>query len=86
MPAILPDTVAASFQPGSWLVPPIFSIIQREGEISDAEMRQVFNMGLGMVAVCEAEAVATLLDAVPEAQVVGRVVERQGSEQVCFKG
>jgi phosphoribosylformylglycinamidine cyclo-ligase len=86
MPAILPDTVAASFQPGSWLVPPIFSIIQREGEVSDDEMRQVFNMGLGMVAVCEEEAVATLLDAVPEAQVVGQIVERRGSEQVYFEG
>jgi phosphoribosylformylglycinamidine cyclo-ligase len=85
MPAILPDTVAASFQPDSWLTPPIFSVIQREGEISDDEMRQVFNMGLGMVAVCEEEAVATLLDAVPEAQVVGQIVERQGSEQVYFE-
>ena len=86
MPAILPDTVAASFQRGSWLVAPIFSIIQREGQISDDEMYRVFNMGLGIVAVCEEEAVATLLDAVPDAQVVGQIVERQGSEQVCFDG
>jgi phosphoribosylformylglycinamidine cyclo-ligase len=86
MPAILPDAVAASFQLGSWLIPPIFTIIQREGQVSDSEMRQVFNMGLGMVAVCEKEAVATLLDAVPEAQVVGQIVERRGSEQVCFEG
>jgi phosphoribosylformylglycinamidine cyclo-ligase len=86
MPAILPDTVAANFQQGSWLTPPIFSIIQREGKVSHDEMRQVFNMGLGMVAVCEEEAVATLLDAVPDAQVVGQIVERRSSKQVCFDG
>jgi phosphoribosylformylglycinamidine cyclo-ligase len=86
MPAILPNTVAANFQQGSWLTPPIFSIIQREGKVSDDEMYRVFNMGLGMLAVCEEEAVATFLDAVPDAQVVGQIVERRGSEQVCFDG
>lgn len=84
MPAILPDHVAASFQMGSWLVPPIFSIIQREGRVSDDEMYRVFNMGLGMVAVCEEEAVATILDNIPDAQVVGQIVSRETESQVQF--
>jgi phosphoribosylformylglycinamidine cyclo-ligase len=84
MPSILPDEVTASFQNGSWLIPPIFSIIQKEGGVSEEEMYRVFNMGLGMVAVCEAEAVATILDAVPDAQVVGSIVRREGESQVQF--
>ena len=84
MPAILPDGAAAEFDLGSWTVPPVFSIIQREGRISDEEMYRVFNMGLGMVAVCEEEAVATFQDAVPDAQVVGRIVPRPGEPQVFF--
>ena len=84
MPAILPDGAAAEFDLGSWTVPPIFSIIQREGRISDEEMYRVFNMGLGMVAVCEEEAVATFQDAVPDARVVGRIVPRPGEPQVFF--
>ena len=31
---------------------PIFDVIQREGSVSNDEMYRVFNMGLGMVAVC----------------------------------
>ena len=85
MPAVLPPGVAASFQSGSWPVPPIFSIIQREGKVSQEEMYRVFNMGLGMVAVCDEASIPQLQAAVPEAQVVGRIVARQGDEQVVFQ-
>ena len=39
-------------------------------------------MGLGMVAVCDQETVATILDAVPDTQVVGSIVPRTGEAQV----
>ena len=84
VPAILPDGVAASFQKGSWIMPPIFPLLQRQGEIPESEMFQVFNMGLGMVAVCDEQAVATIQDVIPDAQVVGRIVPRSGDGQVLF--
>jgi len=82
VPGILPDTVAAEFNHGSWLVPAIFPVIQRVGNVSDEEMYRVFNMGLGMVAVCDEESVATILDTLPDAQVVGSIVSRVGQEQI----
>ena len=85
MPAILPEDSAAKFQLGSWKVLPIFSLIQREGRVEDREMYRVFNMGLGMVAVCDEESVATIQDAVPDAQVVGQVVPRGDGPAVIFK-
>jgi phosphoribosylformylglycinamidine cyclo-ligase len=85
IPAILPHTVAASLQRGSWTVPPIFSIIQREGGVSVEEMYRVFNMGLGMVAVCAESNVEAIQAAVPEARVVGRIIPREGEEQVLFR-
>jgi phosphoribosylformylglycinamidine cyclo-ligase len=66
-------------------VPPIFSIIQREGGVSVEEMYRVFNMGLGMVAVCSESNVAAIQAAVPEARVVGRIVPQEGEEQVLFR-
>ena len=84
MPAILPDTVAASFQTGSWAIPPIFALLQAEGSVALAEMYRVFNMGLGMVAVCREPDVDTVQAAVPDAVVVGQIVERAGGEQVIF--
>lgn len=79
---ILPDTVAAELNRGSWLVPAIFPVIQRMGKITDQEMYRVFNMGLGMVAVCDEASVATILDTLPDAQVVGSIVARGGQPQV----
>jgi phosphoribosylaminoimidazole (AIR) synthetase len=49
-------------------------------------MFRVFNMGLGMVAVCEEQAIATVQDAVPDVQVVGKIVPRQGEVQVLISG
>ncbi|MEK7806583.1 MAG: phosphoribosylformylglycinamidine cyclo-ligase [Chloroflexota bacterium] len=85
MPAILPSHVAARFQAGSWKVPPIFSIIQREGGVSVEEMYRVFNMGLGMVAVCEEGNIAAMRASVPDALVVGRIIPREGEDQVVFR-
>ena len=85
MPAILPDTVAASFQLGAWTVPPIFSIIQREGDVSPEEMYRVFNMGLGMVGVCHEGNLGPIQALLgKDAQVVGRIIPRQGEEQVLL--
>ncbi len=84
VPGILPANVAASFRRGSWQIPAIFSLIQREGNISDDEMFRVFNMGLGMVAVCREDQADTILATTPDAAVVGNVVERTGNDQVVF--
>ena len=86
MPAILPNDVAASFQLGSWHVPSIFQLIQRTGSIPQEEMYSVFNMGLGMVAVCSEETVAPFQELLPDAAVVGRIVSREDSAQVILAG
>lgn len=40
--------------------PPIFRMIQQRGDISDREMFQVFNMGIGFCIVCEPESIHKL--------------------------
>ena len=37
---------------GSWPMPPVFPWLQRLGEVEQAEMDQVFNMGLGWCWSC----------------------------------
>ena len=46
----------------SWEPPRIFGEIQRLGEVSDDEMRKVFNLGIGMVVVVAPEEVHRTLD------------------------
>jgi phosphoribosylformylglycinamidine cyclo-ligase len=76
LPAVLPDGLAAEITRGSWEAPPIFALLQREGALDDEEMFRVFNMGLGMVAVCPEQNVAVVREAVGDAVPVGRVVKR----------
>ena len=86
VPPVLPETLCAQFEQGSWPVPPIFDVIQREGGVSPEEMYRVFNMGLGMVAICSGESLAEVQEKVPDAVVVGRIVERTDEARVIFSG
>ena len=73
LPRALPDGAAASLDRKAWDVPPIFDLIQSAGEIDDDEMFHVFNMGLGMVLVCDSARATALASKLPEARIVGEV-------------
>ena len=77
--------LAAKINLGSWPVLPIFKLIQKEGGISDQEMYRVFNMGLGMVAVCPDADVTEVLGCLPGAVVIGKIVPRGDGEPVVFR-
>jgi len=48
---IVPEGIQVVIDRHSWPVSPVFSWIQRLGEIDEAEMERVFNLGVGMVLV-----------------------------------
>jgi phosphoribosylformylglycinamidine cyclo-ligase len=56
---ILPEDCMATVDPGAWEVPPLFSLLQQAGQISTQEMRSVFNLGVGLVAVLPPASVST---------------------------
>ncbi|MBN1993246.1 MAG: phosphoribosylformylglycinamidine cyclo-ligase [Anaerolineae bacterium] len=74
LPRILPKGVGAVIKRGVWPEPPIFGLIQNEGNILPEEMFHVFNMGLGMLVVVSPEEVAAAQAALPELYVVGKIV------------
>ena len=86
LPAIFPSDLAAEIDLGSWRVLPIFQLIQKEGGISDEEMYKVFNMGLGMVAVCPENNVAKVLETLPDTMVIGKTIPRGDGGSVIFNG
>jgi phosphoribosylformylglycinamidine cyclo-ligase len=55
---ILPDGMTAVVDSTAWKLPPLFRFLQQAGQVSDTEMRDVFNLGIGMIAVLPREAVA----------------------------
>jgi phosphoribosylformylglycinamidine cyclo-ligase len=58
---ILPAGLKLNIDWNSWEVPPIFRLIQDTGDISDDEMREVFNMGIGLIFVVSKENVERTL-------------------------
>ncbi len=60
----------------------VFAFVQREGEVTDAEMHRTFNMGTGFVAAAPPAAAATLAD-----ETGGRVVGRvEAGDGVAIRG
>jgi phosphoribosylformylglycinamidine cyclo-ligase len=51
LPRTLPANCDAVIETKSWRVPRIFRVLEENGNIDPQEMYQVFNMGIGMVAV-----------------------------------
>jgi phosphoribosylformylglycinamidine cyclo-ligase len=48
---ILPEDCEAVVDPSSWDLPPLFRFLQQAGRVSTTEMRDVFNLGIGMIGV-----------------------------------
>ena len=75
VPRILPRGRKAIFRKDAWKMNPLFREIQRRGNVPEKEMWRTFNMGLGLVIVIRPESLKTALKALPEAKVVGEIVE-----------
>jgi len=52
---ILPEGRRARLDRSVWPVPPLFQVLEQAGEITDAEMRATFNLGVGMIVVVPKE-------------------------------
>ena len=69
VPRILQDGLTAELKQSAWPLPKLFSWLQKEGGVADAEMHRVFNCGIGMVLVVsasDAQAAQDLLAAAGE--------------------
>jgi phosphoribosylformylglycinamidine cyclo-ligase len=79
---VLPAAVDAEIERDSWPVPPVFRWLQKLGDVDEAEMFRVFNMGIGMALVVSeyyAESIREQLAGMQlESWRIGRVLEGTG--------
>ena len=84
---VLPKGVSAVVDTSLWQRPHVFDELQRIGDVSETEMRKVFNLGVGMiVAVPVGDAFKTidmLRSAGHRAQRIGEIVS--GDQQIEFE-
>jgi len=74
LPRILPEGTSAVIDRSSWRVPAIFQWLQRTGNVPEDDMLRTFNMGIGLIVVCDnssADRLAAELG--PGATRIGRV-------------
>jgi phosphoribosylformylglycinamidine cyclo-ligase len=76
VPRMLPDDLAAQINAGSWQWPELFQRLQSAGDLSLADMRLTFNLGIGMVLAVAPANVQAIQTQVPDALVLGKVVPR----------
>ena len=60
---IIPNGLKLKIYWDAWELPPIFRLIQTTGNINDDEMREVFNLGIGLILVAHPSDAEYLLDA-----------------------
>src|SRR5437016_2806668 len=77
LPRILPQNCDAVIETKSWRVPQIFKVLQQKGRVRSSEMYQVFNMGIGMVAIV-AERDAKRAMSILAAKSIGRIERGRG--------
>jgi phosphoribosylformylglycinamidine cyclo-ligase len=82
IPRILPETTAVRIERGSWPIPPLFELLRKLGNVSDAEMYRTFNMGVGMVIVCAASDVEMIEAHLGQCYRIGKVIS--GNREVLI--
>lgn len=75
---ILPSGMQAVIETKSWRVPPLFRLLARLGQVSNEEMYQTFNMGVGMVLVLSSKGALEARCIFPELLSVGYIKEGEG--------
>jgi phosphoribosylformylglycinamidine cyclo-ligase len=83
LPRILPLNCDAVVETKRWKVPRIFQILQENGNVDREEMYQVFNMGIGMVAIV-AERGARSTMSILRAKRIGRIERGTGKVRLEF--
>lgn len=82
IPRILPEDLAAHLHKDSWDIPPVFKLIQEKGNVEEAEMYRVFNMGIGMVLICSKQVVTEVTVTSPQARIIGEIVKTKNEKKV----
>lgn len=80
LPRVLPAGVGARIDVASWPRPPLFEWLVSEADLGVEEAHRIFNCGIGMVVVVEADRVIDVQNAIDETTwVIGETVADPGS-------
>lgn len=82
IPRMLPEGLGAKVDISSFPIPDVFTFLQEHGNLTQHDLYQVFNMGIGMVLAVSKEHVMNVLHELDEAYVIGHIRDGEGVEMV----
>jgi phosphoribosylformylglycinamidine cyclo-ligase len=86
IPRVLPRNCDVLIRKGTWDMLPIFEIIRAKGRVPEAELYQVFNMGIGMTIIVSVDKADTILRFIraqnQKAWLIGEVVKGRGKARI----
>lgn len=81
---VIPSACKAVIHKGSWEIPQVFKILQREGNIPETDMQRTFNNGIGMVVVVPEKSAHEFMDRLAvigdKAYIIGEIRDRENNE------
>ena len=87
IPRCLPEGFGAKITKSALRIPPIFTMLQRMGEVSEHDMFNTFNMGTGMIVIVDKNdadtAIATLKAEGVDAYAIGEIVRSDEQVTIC---
>lgn len=91
-PRMLPDGLAVEIDLDSWIVPPIFQILRRIGDMPEDDWLRTFNVGVGMIVAVSQKKLSRVEAALSEMDesfwTIGQVIEQPDHDgpRVIYKG
>lgn len=87
IPRMLPEGIHAQVRKNSYELPPIFQMLQKDGDIEEQVMYNTYNMGLGMIIAVDQrdvdQALSVIAQAGEKAYVVGDVITGTKGVTIC---
>jgi phosphoribosylformylglycinamidine cyclo-ligase len=87
IPRMLPEGKHAVIEKGSYPIPPIFTMMAREGNVEEHMMYNTYNMGLGMIVAVDPADVDKAMEAIRAAgdtpYVVGKITDGEKGVTLC---
>ncbi|HLS42931.1 MAG TPA: phosphoribosylformylglycinamidine cyclo-ligase [Paenalcaligenes sp.] len=84
IPRVLPAHAAANISRTSWEMPALFQWLQQNGGVADEEMWRVFNCGIGMVVIVDAQQAAAITQTLSQqgetVYQLGEIVQREANQ------
>ena len=83
---MLPENLRARINKGSWDVLPVFDMMQSLAQLSEHDMYNTFNMGIGMIAAVDAEkadaALKCLAESGEKAYIIGELTDGENGVDI----